>query len=557
MSAEVEIVGDSPEFFAPASTDMLDGLLAQHRAMRLKIEQVGAVLGSPDLGGALHYFAEHAEKLERNISSSTIVRMFDTEAAIAYLHAAYWSKAMQMTDVLDVMPQNRRNEWYDQMRNPLGVKKDRAPSEWLTPPIPEFNKSAVRSTFATLFAQRERFFAERVDGIFQSLSRSHVTNAPEGFGRRMILANAIGSFNTVEHRTAGVINDLRCIIARFMGRDEPKYDATAPIIDFAYRSRRGEWVSVDGGAIRIRCYGVGTAHLEVHPDMAWRLNCILAQLHPLAIPSEFRERPKKKTKAHQLIGRPLPFAVLRRLRTLDQARDRNPSKGWRDDTFVRVEGCFDLKGVYGEEKNSAVEAEVAMVLEGLGGAPVAGKPGRWAFDYYPLGVISEIVASGCLPDVKAHQFYPTPRVLAERLVEIADIGPEHSVLEPSAGQGGLADLLPKERTMCVEVATLNAKVLEVKGHRVVQADFLAWAETCLERFDRVVMNPPFSEGRAEAHTVAAAKLLAPGGRLVAILPSGMRGKDIPGVRCEWSQPMSNQFPGVSIDVVLLTATCEG
>lgn len=98
--------------------------------------------------------------------------------------------------------------------------------------------------------------------------------------------------------------------------------------------------------------------------------------------------------------------------------------------------------------------------------------------------------------------------------------------------------------------------LEAKGHNVVLADFLAWAESCGQRFDRIVMNPPFSEGRAEAHTLAAARLLAPGGRLTAILPSGMRGKDIPGLVCQWSQPMSNQFPGVSIDVVLLSANLE-
>ena len=127
------------------------------------------------------------------------------------------------------------------------------------------------------------------------------------------------------------------------------------------------------------------------------------------------------------------------------------------------------------------------------------------------------------------------------------------MLEPSAGQGGLADLLPKERTLCIEVAALNCKVLEAKGHRVAQADFINFAESTGSRFDRIVMNPPFSDGRAEAHTRAAASLLRPGGRLVAILPSGMRGKDIPGFTCTWSAPMSGQFPGVSVDVVILRA----
>ena len=37
----------------------------------------------------------------------------------------------------------------------------------------------------------------------------------------------------------------------------------------------------------------GTAHFEIHPDMAWKLNCVLASMHPMAIPAEFRQKPKQ------------------------------------------------------------------------------------------------------------------------------------------------------------------------------------------------------------------------------------------------------------------------
>lgn len=551
---DFQLVEDAP-FFAPASTDMIDGLIAQYQAMRAKIERVAEVLGGPDMEGALHYFGEYANGQDSRVSSDVVDRMFNRDGAIAHLNAGFWSKALHTTDVLDLMPQKRRDEWNEQIRNPMGTKRDRFSTEYIIPPIPEFNDENVRGTLMALLAQRQQFFAERVDGIFQALSKTHVTNAPEGFGRRMILSYVTDSRGNSNHGKSGVINDLRCVIARFMGRDEPKWDATGPVIRYARNERRGEWVSIDGGALRIRCYLAGTAHLEVHPDMAWRLNAVLAQLYPLAIPSKFRERPKKRLKSFQLFGRPLPFAVVARLSTLDEARDLNPDCGYRQNTWVRVPGCYDLK--FGSANDKAVDEEVVRVLEGLGGAPVASKHGRWAFDYNPMEVIKEIAASGCIPDVKAHQFYPTPANLARVLVDMAEIGPSHTCLEPSAGQGGLADLLPKERTTCVEVAELNAKVLEAKGHTVIRADFIEWAVTntynVANHFDRIVMNPPFSDGRAEAHTRSAATLLKPGGRLVAILPAGMRGRDIPGLACSWSRPMSNQFPGVSIDIVLLQA----
>lgn len=552
--ADFDLVDDTSTFFAPASSDMIDGLIGQYQAMRRKVERVAEVMNGPDLEGALHYFAEYAGKQDRHLSSSTVEALFNLDGAIGHLNASFWSKAMQMTDVLDVMPQKRRDEWHEQIRNPLGVKKDNYSKEWKVEPIPEFNDDNVRSTLSALLAQRERFFAERVDGIFRSLSKTHITNAPEGFGRRMIIARAINEWGCVEHGTAGVINDLRCVIAKFMGRDEPKWDATSSVVKFA-RMRRGEWIDVDGGAIRIRCYMVGTAHLEVHPDMAWRLNCVLAQLYPAAIPSQFRERPKKRAKQHKLMGRPLPFIVLNILGTIEPAKDTNPARrgpmGWRENTWVKVPGCWDLKAFSEAARQSLAEAE--RILQSIGGTKVSER--RWAFDYDPTEVVEEIIASGCLPDQKAHQFYPTPERLARIAVDLADIGDQHTCLEPSAGMGGLADLMPaKELTACVEVSPLHCKVLNAKGHNVVNADFLSWS---CDPIDRVVMNPPFSEGRWQAHLQHAATMVKPGGKLVAILPaSAPKATSLPGFDCTWHGPYDNEFPGTSVSVVILQAVAK-
>jgi Domain of unknown function (DUF4942) len=549
-TAEFDLVDDTSTFFAPASSDMIDGLIGQYQAMRRKVERVAEVMNGPDLNGALHYFAEYAGSSDRHLSSTTVNALFNLEGAISHLNASFWSKAMQMTDVLDVMPQKRRDEWNEQIRNPLGVKKDKYSKTYDVEPIPEFNDENVRSTLQALLAQRERFFAERVDGIFRSLSKTHITNAPEGFSKRMIIAHAVNEWGSPDHGRAGVINDLRCIIAKFMGREEPKWDASSGLVRFA-RERRGEWIDVDGGAMRIRCYMVGTAHLEVHPDMAWRLNCVLAQLYPAAIPSQFRERPKKRAKEHKLIGRPLPFSVVAVLSSLEEARDTNPNRGWRDNTWVRVPGCWEFRSYSG--KGEQALAEAGRVMESIGGTPVSKT--RWAFDYDPREVVKEIVASGCLPDQKAHQFYPTPERLARIAVGLADIGDQHTCREPSAGMGGLADLMPKDRTHCIEVSPLHCKVLESKCHNVTQADFLAWSG---EPVDRIVMNPPFSEGRWQAHLLHAATMIKPQGKLVAILPASARGKSdmLPGFDCAWSAPYDNEFPGTSVSVVILQAVSK-
>src|SRR5574340_1280662 len=142
-------------------------------------------------------------------------------------------------------------------------------------------------------------------------------------------------------------------------------------------------------------------------------------------------------------------------------------------------------------------------------------------------------------------------------VELAEIGPGDTCLEPSAGIGGIADFLPAERTRCVEISDLHCKVLQAKGYDVVRENFIDWAhiEWCKgTRFDRVVMNPPFSENRAQAHLEAAASLVKSGGRLVAILPASMCGKALlPGWAHAWSQVYSGEFAGTGVSVSILTA----
>ena len=575
MSAnETAVIADAmADFFAPTSTDMVQGLVAEYRRDRQRIADAVKFAESDAFKGVWHYFAKGNANEHRGHSSLTnsVEQAFREAGAVGVLNATYWNRALELTDVYDAMPQARRSQWHEQMRNPEGIQKDYsdirrdreaqpelfdAKGEYLNPAdamrlprLPDFEEETVRSTLLELLNSRAKFLAERVDGIFRALSGEHVTNSPAAFSKRMIIGHLVSSYGTTTDRV-GFINDLRCVIAKFMGRDEPGWNATGSVVTRARREKRGEWVTLDGGALRLRAYKCGTAHLEVHPDMAWRLNCVLAQLYPLAIPPEFRAKPKKKVKDFVMMGRPLPFAVVGTLESLETAYN-----------FIENTGPNAWREKYRREpiKNGLVprggfSAEAERVIAYIGGVKAKNERGTeyFAFDYDPREVIAEIICTGCLPDQQSHQYYPTPESLARVAVEMAQIEPHHECLEPSAGTGGIADLLPKTVTTCVEISPLHCKVLEAKGHNVVEADFLKWEGI---KFDRIVMNPPFASGRWQLHIEHAAGMLADDGRLVAILPASAKNRDVlPGWTLEWSRVFDNEFAGASVSVVILAAT---
>jgi predicted RNA methylase len=146
--------------------------------------------------------------------------------------------------------------------------------------------------------------------------------------------------------------------------------------------------------------------------------------------------------------------------------------------------------------------------------------------------IREVRGYGKIPG-----FYPTPPAVANTVLALVpDPGEGAWVLEPSCGMGDLA-LAAMERwsgvrldgvefrSSLAEVARLR---LSPYGERAVvyNDDFLDHAYG--ERYQRIVMNPPF-EGYADAdHIRRAYDLLAPGGYLVAIASAvytqGMHGR---------------------------------
>lgn len=123
---------------------------------------------------------------------------------------------------------------------------------------------------------------------------------------------------------------------------------------------------------------------------------------------------------------------------------------------------------------------------------------------------------------KIEGFFPTPKPLAKEMVQKADIRQGMTVLEPSAGNGNIADSIREEGTEpdVIEPYSTLRGILEQKKHNLIGSDFLE--ET--GKYDRIVMNPPFERGQDMDHVQHAYELLKPGGRIVAIMSEGSFGR---------------------------------
>lgn len=164
---------------------------------------------------------------------------------------------------------------------------------------------------------------------------------------------------------------------------------------------------------------------------------------------------------------------------------------------------------------------VNKVLIALGGKWNRSAKGH-VFAEYCADILDGAIESGTYTRPADMGWFPTPQRIAEQILSLADVRPEHAVLEPSAGEGALAFLAMQRAANvdCVEIDPRRAEVLRRGGVRAVnEVNFLTVPPNPI--YDRVVMNPPFAK-RADIHHVThARKFLKPGGKLVAIMSAGV------------------------------------
>lgn len=481
------------------------GLFREYLNEKSRIETVSKILS--ENSDTFQYFTKG------NTRDSYIPAKFcELGGAIKALNASFWKKAIYATGVMELLPSKQRDDWEQKFHNLE---------------VPDFTPESVYSTIEEILINRGNHFLDKVDGVFHSLSPEHITNSPSGFKSKLIINYVVDrKFLSPNHNQCGVLDDLSAVLYTVNGvPPELCGRAYHSIYSLSKDEKWGEWVEMDGGFYKIKIHKSGTAHIMIDELTSLKLNRVLAQRYPSAIPPKSHEIPKKFKKT-ELEKEFFPFRT--------------------------------LAGIYDRFKNGQTEAYVSekeekAILIRLGGRETGKNTIK--FDLSPYKAICELYRCGYLYKAKSTQFYPTKSDLAEEMARMLDIENGMTVLEPSAGQGSLISAvnnMAKVEFTAVEIDPVNALIVEGQFSNVdlMKSDFLDMKEG--QKFDRIIMNPPFSDGRAKRHVEKALTLLSSEGILVACLPASLKNHVFNEKLChEYSEVKEDMFDGTSVRVVLL------
>lgn len=176
-------------------------------------------------------------------------------------------------------------------------------------------------------------------------------------------------------------------------------------------------------------------------------------------------------------------------------------------------------GVYIDRK---LYLEAAKVIEAAGGKWNR-KAKAHIFDGDAAEAIEPIILTGEYSR-KKQDFgqFDSPESVVRRVIELADFKPGCSVLEPSAGIGNLACAAEQAGGIvtALEVDSARAAIANTRlANGCRTCDFLT--EGGIERkYDRVVMNPPFSDQEDIRHVRHALGSIREDGLLVSVMSAG-------------------------------------
>lgn len=476
-----------------------------------------------------------------------IFKLMSVENLQKELLKKHWKKAFDISAVKSVMPSERLVEW------DLTIEKGE---------LPEFTFENVFSTIFGFFSGKRKYMAEKADGVLRSLSRNHKTNRSDQITEKFIFENVIYSdIKTVNYSYSKKIDDLRSLISQIRKVNEYQSVNSSSMLEYFYHNCSGEWKYIDGNAFRMKIYKKGTVHIELHPEIVEELAVLLSEIYPMQI-SEKREflKRKKDFKNYVLEKRMLMSEtvnifynkIVKAVNPIKKYRIRDQEdRSQLIDEIMRKSVCnFEIEG---QSENCK---ELNDVFEYLGIRKEKVVNYTWySADFDAIKLLRMVGYKGYIEEYKSHQYYPTKKELAELLIDYAGFETnEEKVLEPSAGQGGLCEYIPvnKELIDCIEIGETNSSILLMKGYNVIADDFVVFANKTKNRYDRIVMNPPFSKGRAKLHVQLAYDLLEKNGNVCAIVPSSLKDSEIvKGAKHCYSEVFMDQFDNTSVSVVIV------
>ncbi|WP_434593317.1 class I SAM-dependent methyltransferase [Streptomyces sp. A5-4] len=146
------------------------------------------------------------------------------------------------------------------------------------------------------------------------------------------------------------------------------------------------------------------------------------------------------------------------------------------------------------------------------------------FPYRIEEFMRQCLAAGEYPTKYEQGWFPTPPSLVMQICDLAGIYAGMTVLEPSAGSGAMTSEIARRGGLVdsVELDAHRVELLHRQGdsRKVIAGNFLDLDPLdYAEGFDRVVMNPPFSNGLD--HIKHAIGFMADDGILVSVMSAGL------------------------------------
>lgn len=210
-------------------------------------------------------------------------------------------------------------------------------------------------------------------------------------------------------------------------------------------------------------------------------------------------------------ARPDPGALARAIREDRRGGGFNPRQSITETSYFKVRCYKNGNAHLWFQRDDLVEAANLQLADYYGEV----LPDAVERDVHASDLQSKTTALA-----KNLSFYPSPELVVTALLKDLWITEESRVLEPSAGTGAIVKALLAKgaRVDAIEIHPDRVAELERIGGRlkVLSANFLQVPANPI--YTHVVMNPPFYGTHWMEHVTHAFDFLAPGGKLVAVLP---------------------------------------
>lgn len=168
----------------------------------------------------------------------------------------------------------------------------------------------------------------------------------------------------------------------------------------------------------------------------------------------------------------------------------------------------------------ATYVKVDKVIKAMGGKWNS-KLKKHVFDSKITDIIESVFNTGEILIPQDFGYYPTPNVIVEQMLEIADVKKTDVCLEPSFGKGAILNRLRElsDNVHGVELLQLNYDSIENKNNLIL-GDFYQHVYDI--KFDKIVMNPPFEKGQDAKHIIKAFSMLNQNGILVSVASASVK-----------------------------------